>query len=60
MSDYREIEIIVTVFGDDNIMTDEQAKLAAAKFDIAVSELATVDDVMEGIKNRIRAIEDAL
>lgn len=60
MSDYREIEITVNVFGQNNIMTDEKAKLAAQRINIAVSELVTVDEVMEEIKKRMLAIEDVL
>ena len=60
MSDYRDIRIIVNVIGKDNIMTDEPAKMVSVPIHIAVSELATVDGVMEEIKKRMLAIEDVL
>ena len=60
MSDHREIQIIVNVIGKDNIMTDEPAKMVSIPINIAVSELVTVDEVMEEIKKRMLAIEDVL
>lgn len=60
MSDYREIQIIVNVIGKDNIMTDEPAKMVSVPIHVAVSELVTVDEVMEEIKKRMLAIEDVL
>jgi hypothetical protein len=48
------------MFGKDNIMTDERAMLVAQRINIAVSELATIDEVMEEIKKRMLAIEDVL
>ena len=58
MSDYREIKIIVNVIGNDNIMTEEPAKMVGCLINIAVSELVTTDEVMEEIKKRMLAIED--
>lgn len=60
MSDYREIKIIVNVIGRDNVMTVEQAKMVGRLINIAVSELVTVDEVIEEIQNRILSIEDVL
>lgn len=60
MSDYRDIEIIVNAIGKNNIMTEEPAKMTCVKINIAVSELTTIDDVMEEIKKRMLSIEDVL
>lgn len=58
MSDYREIKIIVNVIGKGNLMTDERGGMVSGMINIAVSELATIDAVMEEVKKRILAIED--
>jgi hypothetical protein len=60
MSDYREIEIIVNIISKDNIMTEEPAMLTIGIFHLAVSELATVDEVLKELKKRILSIEDVL
>ena len=60
MSDYRDIEIIVNVFGKDNIMTDEPDRVVVIRLSVAVSQLVRVDDVAEEIKKRMLAIEDVL
>lgn len=57
MSDYRAIEITVVVVGLDNIMTDEKAKLVVQRINIGVTDLASVDEVMEEIKKGILALE---
>ena len=58
MSDYRDIEIIVNVFGKDNIMTDEPARVVVIRLSVAVSQLVRVDEVAEEIKKMMLAIED--
>ena len=58
MSDYREIEIIVNVFGKDNIMTYEQERVMVLRIRIAVSESVTLKEVTEEVRDRLLAIED--
>lgn len=60
MSDYREIEIIVNVIGKDNIVTDENADIKVMRIRIAVSELATLYNVMDEIRKKLLSIEDVL
>ena len=60
MSDYREIEIIASVIGKDNLLTGERWDTIMMRVRIAVSEYATLNDVAEEVKHRLLTLEDVL
>ena len=60
MSDYREIEIIINVIGNENIMTDEPECILPMRIQIGVSELTPLHEVTDEIRKRVLAIEDVL
>ena len=60
MSNYREIEIIVNVIGNENIWTNEPEGICCLPMKIRISELVTLNDVAGEIRKRVLAIEDVL
>lgn len=60
MSDYKVIEIIVNVIEKNDERADKPAKMVSGIIDITVSEIVTIDEVMEEIKKRTLSIEDEL
>lgn len=60
MSDRREVEIIFMVFGEPNPMTDEAGETLVGRGKYIFEDTTTVEMIGEGIREKLKELEDVL
>ena len=60
MSDFRKVKVIINVIGENNLVTDELESVGTTVVYLAVSELASIERIVDGIEISLLAVEDKL